>query len=362
MLVRGHAWIRLAQMRGKAAQLYRGGHPDSAAKVLRQMIAHDLALDLRADATLRARQQVAIAETQGGADATNLALYALALLNAGDASAAHDAAQLAQDAANESGSRSDGSIAAFVAGKVALALSDDDTARARFQQCRQAALTDNRFALAALALADLAAIDSRHDLPLSAAVCWQFCAACHQQIGNLSSQARALTAQMQCLLLAGNFDAALAVAADAHAVAEQAQATDISAIIDVELANYVESAGDIDHARAAAIVAVQSAERSSTAPAGRELLVLARLLLAQLCPHADDALRHLGAAIDAAKSLSVTTRTELWTYGMVQLQHAAVPLPIHAELVESLQKALQSWGDPALVEQFFAVQPGSDAL
>lgn len=329
MLARGHAWIRLAQLRGNAAQLYRGGQHDSAFRVLQQMITQDLQLGLTADAALRARQAVAIEHVQERLTPTALALYALTLLHADDRDAARQAAGLAVDAATDRNAPGEAAAAELIVGKIALLDGELDLARAALQRCRSAALEIGHVLLAALAFAELAAVETQADRPAAAAVCWQFCATCYQRALSPEWYARALTMQVRSLLAAQRFDHAMQVAAHAHQAAADVHDVGLAAIIDCEFADYViEHQGITDDARAACIVAVESAELAATADAKLTagssttpaLLALARMRLAVVTPVLSDAQRHWDAGADIARQLPAELRSDLLLQGVLMLR------------------------------------------
>ncbi len=325
MLARGHAWIRLAQLRGTAAQLYRGGQHDSAFRVLQQMITQDLQLGLTADAALRARQAVAMEQVHEQLTPTALALYALTLLHADDCDAARLAASLALDAAVDRNAPAEAAAAELIVGKVALCEGDLDVARAALQRCRSAALETGHVLLAALAFAELAAVETVDDRPAAAAVCWQFCATCYQRGAAPTWHARALTMQVRSLLAAQRFDHAMEVAAHAHQAAADVHDAELAAILDGEFADYlVEHQGASHDARAACIVAADSATVAARATAATEttpaLVALARMRLAVVTPALGDAQRHWDAGADIARHLPAALRSDVLLQGVLSLR------------------------------------------
>jgi len=349
MLARGHAWIRLAQLRSKAALLYRGGEHDGAAAVLQQMIAQDLQLGLNADATLRARQAVALGVAHDQISPTALALYALALLQSGDLVQAQHAALIARDAAETTTQPSAAAAADLLLGKIALLAGDLDDGRQALQRCRSAALQLGQVRLAALALAELAALETRAARHAAAAVCWQFCASCYQQVSAAALQAQALAAQVRSLLAAERLDHAIVVAPHAHQAAAAATAPELSAAIDGDFADYLlEHGHDADETRAACMVAVESAVDAKLRPAGPVLLALARMRLAAVTLADADALRHWDAGRDAAVQLAADLRSDVVLRGalLVQASNATLARPLlHARLQ---QHAAQDCSSEAL--------------
>ena len=323
MLARGHAWIRLAQLRGNAAQLYRGGQHDSAFRVLQQMITQDLQLGLTTDAALRARQAVALEHVNERVTPTALALYALTLLHADDRDGARQAASLAVDAAVDRAAPTEAAAAELIVGKIALLDGELDLARAALQRCRSAALDIGHVQLAALAFAELAAVETVAGRPAAAAVCWQFCATCYQKALAPQWYARALAMQVRSLLAAQRFDHAMQVAAQAHQAAAAVDDVVSAAIIDCEFADFlVEHQGITDDTRSACIIAVESASVATRDPAetSQMLLVLARMRLAVVTPEIADAQRHWDAGVDVARRLPAELRSDLLLHGVLLLR------------------------------------------
>lgn len=323
MLARGHAWIRLAQLRSKAALLYRGGELDGTATVLQQMIAQDLQLGLNADATLRARQAVALGVAHEQISPTALALYALTLLQGDDRSQALHAALIARDAAEAMVQPGATAAADLLLGKIAVLDGNFDEGREALQRCRSTALQVGHVRLAGLALAELATLETRVARHAAAAVCWQFCASCHQQADAPMLQAQALAAQVRSLLAAQRIDHAIVVAPHAHQSAAAAAAPEISAAIDGDFADHLlEHGHDADETRAACMVAVESAAEARLRPPGPILLALARMRLAAVTPADADAQRHWDAGRDVAVQLAADLRSDVVLRGAL-LVHAA---------------------------------------
>ncbi|MFT3699670.1 MAG: hypothetical protein QM831_41360 [Kofleriaceae bacterium] len=363
MIASGKAFVRIAQLRGRVAQLARGGRYDVALDLLDELIRADLTLGLPADALLRARQAAALADGRGEPVAGPLAVLAATCLTANALEEAVAASATAIARALPSERARIEPMARLVGGAAQRRLGHYAEAHILLDAARGAAARLGETALAGFALVELAWVDLAEDRPAAAATCFEFGAEFLRRAGhsaNIDADALAVAAWAA----ASEIDRATERGAIASDAARMAQRLELVAYIDGVLADLVLRAAPEAATEACALAAESATELDAARPAtrthdhsaktqlARELVAQARLRQARTSQDRADRDRHFEAGIDLVMALDkprASARLGALLFDLIDDAERSTRNPEPSEM-ERVVTAITTLGDEPLVE------------
>jgi hypothetical protein len=316
--------IRIARLRRFVGVFARGGDREATSEALAALSRASRQGGLTGDALRSARQAAELlADENSEAGVRSLLQLGAACLDAGDATSAASAAELAHGKAGALAEPLRTPLigcAALLAGIAHSLTGADDSARVALDEAREQFAAADQPEGAALALTQLALLDVAAGRTTGAEVCFRFARDFYR--ASLQVEAAAETSALAARALA---EAGAASAdhwfRDAIGDAELAEAALLATELVVERAAELERAGAVDDAIA---TAADGAQRCAALrePRARELALRARQQLARLTGDAPEALRHIEAAFELALDLrdaeALAAAMELVVTGLVE--------------------------------------------
>lgn len=334
--------IRIARLRRFVGVFARGGDRDSAAEALTELAHVSRSSGYTVDALRRARQAAQLlAETETGEAGVRALIHLGSLcLETGAPEAAASAAELARERAQDlAGSDRDELLAGatLLAGIAFGFVGDDDIARARLSEARDALVAAGQPAAAALALVQQGLLDVKAEQPARAELCFAFARDFYRAAGFPIAVVETAAVAARAYADSGPWENADRWFVTAIAEADLAGEEVLAAELVVDHALELENEGLREKA---ARVAAEGARRCSVLPRDAhpdELTARVRLQLAGLVEDPKDALRHLegvfelalarrdadtlGAALDLLVSGILSARFAPETWRLVQRFH-----------------------------------------